>query len=198
MYRFYSFLLAFLLGSLSGYAFHDYQGPSDAPQRAVIVVEHDVQDAGIFNRRQPRSQQANPNCPDGNCGPQDEGERTTPYDPNSAPKFEAPPADGVVTPPAAAPTAPAAPVVPPAANDAVKDDGAVEEAELTPEQKQMLLSAVVAFVSALVGAFGGSGGFGPIILKVLEAIAAGASAQVKSRVKARPRARRATKAKTKT
>jgi len=92
--------------------------------------------------------------------PPADGNRTVPVDPNATPKFEAAPEGG--SPP-------------------------LSLAELTPEQKQKLIQAIIAVVSALLGAFAGSGKAGPFITALLQAFkgiaapAPSASAKVRAR-----------------
>jgi hypothetical protein len=109
-------------------------------------------EAGILDRlrgMRPKNRKAEPGQPAPQAGP-----RTEPYAPDTAPKFEAPPADGSTVP------APVAPVV----------DGEVTEAEMTPEQKQMLMTAITTFVSALIAAFAGSGGMSPMLMAIMNAV----------------------------
>lgn len=104
------------------------------------VVTEETEQAGIFRNRQPRRQQAPPAQP-GQPAPED-GNRTAPVDPNALPKFDGAPADG---------------------------GGTLNLAELTPEQKQQLIQAIIAIVSALLGAFAGSGKAGPFLSALLAA-----------------------------
>lgn len=103
----------------------------------------------------------------GQAVPPADGNRTAPVDPNAAPKFE--PAPG-------------------------GDTAPLNLAELTPEQKQQLFTAITSIISLLLGAFAGSGKAGPFITAILQAfkgIADPVPAPAKTRVrkpKAKPKA----------
>lgn len=112
-----------------------------AETRFPINLVNDGQQAGIFSNRNQSGRRLRPSPPPQGEVPAPEG-RTTPVDPNAAPQFQAAPADG-----SALSTA----------------------AEITPEQKQALFQAIVAFVSALIGAFAGSGGASPLLTALLNA-----------------------------
>lgn len=111
-------------------------------------------------------QQRNQPAP-GQPAPPSDGNRTAPVDPNAAPKFEAAPGG---------------------------DTAPLNLAELTPEQKQQLFTAISSIISLLLGAFAGSGKAGPFITAILGAfkgIADPVPAPAKTRVrkpKAKPKA----------
>lgn len=105
-------------------------------------------EAGVFRRSAPPlirrplfpGRQAPPVAPQ--TPPNGEIPRTQPYDPQTAPQFEAPSEDqGVVTPTA-----------------------------LSPEAKTAILNAIIAIIGALLGSFAGSGGLSPGISSILEKI----------------------------
>lgn len=105
-------------------------------------------EAGIFRNRQGQPRFRRPQAPAPAPGvpqpgvPDADGNRTAPVDPNAAPKFE--PAPGGATAP-------------------------LSLAELTPEQKQQLFTAISSIISLLIGAFAGSGKMGPFITAILGA-----------------------------
>src|SRR5688572_16565031 len=100
-------------------------------QYPIATVEESVQ-AGVFGNRQPIFRR--PQAPAPQPGvPEADGNRTAPVDPANPPKFDAAP-NG--------------------------DKLPLNLAELTPEQKQQLFTAISSIVSLLIGAFAGSGKMG--------------------------------------
>lgn len=109
-------------------------------QYPMATVSESPTQAGIFRNRQPRRQSPAPGQPA--PAPGTDGNRTAPVDPNAPPKFDAAP-EGESTP--------------------------LNLAELTPEQKQQLFTAISSIISLLIGAFAGSGKMGPFITALLGA-----------------------------
>lgn len=111
------------------------------------VVPEATDDTGIFRDRfqdrQPRFRKPKPSPQPGQQTPPADGNRTEPVDPDNPPKFEGAPSDGSTLP--------------------------INLTELTPEQKQQLTQAIIAIISALIGAFAGSGKAGPFLSALLQA-----------------------------
>lgn len=114
-------------------------------QYPMAAVE-ETTDAGIFRNRdgQPRFRRSQPAPAPGQPAPAPgtDGNRTAPVDPNAPPKFDAAPGG---------------------------DTAPLSLAELTPEQKQQLFTAISSIISLLIGAFAGSGKMGPFITALLGA-----------------------------
>jgi hypothetical protein len=130
-------------------------------QYPIATVTEQTTDAAFGDRFRRNKQQ--PQTP-GQPAPPADGNRTSPVDPNAAPKFEAAP-DGESAP--------------------------LNLAELTPEQKQQLFTAISSLISLILGAFAGSGKAGPFITAILGAfkgIADPVPAPARTRVR-KPRAK---------
>lgn len=120
---------------------------------AQVSVEYPIHyvsqtdDAGLIFNRSRRVLPRNRPAPQPQ---QPEAPRTQPYDPNTAPKFDAPKQDGTLV------------------------ENKVTEEAMTPEQKQLLMSAIVSFASALLAVFthgSTQGGFlGKLIAGLLSSI----------------------------
>lgn len=110
-----------------------------------------------------RRQQPQPQPAPGQPAPPADGNRTAPVNPNAPPKFDAAPSEG----------------------------GTLSLAELTPDQKAQLFQAITAIISALLGAFAGSGKAGPFLTAILQAFKGIADPVPPKPAKARARATKA-------
>lgn len=157
------FLILFLALVLSVLTVKSYAQttPVDFP---IGYVAADSDDATLAAGRFRRSQ------------PDNEQDRTTPYDPNTAPKFEAPPGSDIG---GVAPSKPSDPATPaePKSDEAPK----AEETALSPEQKQMIFSVIISVVTSLIA---GTGAANPTLSKILDLLKGLTGVKTRARIKA--------------